>query len=103
MGAPCFQARVWWSTINPATREKSSYDPIKDFAPISLLALAPLVVAVHPSLRGVLDARVGQQSGRQAAWLGLCIQWRWQLLTLGHRVVLRNGQCTNEPISLSKA
>ncbi len=49
-GHTLFLGGVGSLAINPATREKSSYDPIKDFAPISLLAVAPLVVAVHPSL-----------------------------------------------------
>jgi tripartite-type tricarboxylate transporter receptor subunit TctC len=49
-GYTLFLGGVGSLAINPATRETSSYDPIKDFAPISLLALAPLVVAVHPSL-----------------------------------------------------
>jgi tripartite-type tricarboxylate transporter receptor subunit TctC len=49
-GHTLFLGGVGSLAINPATREKSSYDPIKDFAPISLLAMAPLVVAVHPSL-----------------------------------------------------
>ncbi len=49
-GYTLFLGGVGSLAINPATRDKSSYDPIKDFAPISLLALAPLVVAVHPSL-----------------------------------------------------
>jgi hypothetical protein len=49
-GYTLFLGGVGSLAINPATREKSSYDPVKDFAPISLLALAPLVVAVHPSL-----------------------------------------------------
>jgi tripartite-type tricarboxylate transporter receptor subunit TctC len=30
--------------------KKAPYDPIKDFAPVSLLATAPLLVVVHPSL-----------------------------------------------------
>ncbi len=30
--------------------EKTSYDPIKDFAPISLLSKAPLILVVYPSL-----------------------------------------------------
>jgi tripartite-type tricarboxylate transporter receptor subunit TctC len=49
-GYTLFLGGVGSLAINPATREKSNYDPVKDFAPISLLALAPLVVAVHPSL-----------------------------------------------------
>jgi tripartite-type tricarboxylate transporter receptor subunit TctC len=33
---------------NPALFGKLSYDPIKDFAPISLLAAVPNIISVHP-------------------------------------------------------
>ncbi len=36
--------------INPGMNPRLSYDPIKDFAPISLLATAPSVLLAHPSL-----------------------------------------------------
>ena len=36
--------------INPNLNAKLSYDPVRDFAPISLIASAPLVVVVHPSV-----------------------------------------------------
>jgi tripartite-type tricarboxylate transporter receptor subunit TctC len=36
--------------INPSMYSKIGYDPIKDFAPISLVAASPNVVAVHPSV-----------------------------------------------------
>ncbi len=35
---------------NAATFAKLPYDPVADFAPISLLAVQPLVIAVHPSV-----------------------------------------------------
>jgi tripartite-type tricarboxylate transporter receptor subunit TctC len=35
---------------NPGLYKKVSYDPIKDFDPISLMALGPNVLVVHPSL-----------------------------------------------------
>ena len=35
---------------NPATFAKLPYDPVKDFAPVSMLAIQPLVIAVHPSV-----------------------------------------------------
>jgi tripartite-type tricarboxylate transporter receptor subunit TctC len=55
-------------TINPALYSKLNYDLEKDFDPIGLIASAPLVLAVHPSLpvRSVKDliafakARPGQ-------------------------------------------
>ena len=37
-------------TIIPHSQRKTPYEPLKDFAPISLIASAPLLVVVHPSL-----------------------------------------------------
>lgn len=37
-------------TVNPSVYEKLPYDPRKDFAPVTLLASFPLVMAVHPSV-----------------------------------------------------
>jgi tripartite-type tricarboxylate transporter receptor subunit TctC len=36
--------------INPSMYTKIGYDPVKDFAPISLVAASPNVVMVHPSV-----------------------------------------------------
>jgi tripartite-type tricarboxylate transporter receptor subunit TctC len=36
--------------INPSMYSRIGYDPIKDFAPISLVAASPNVVVVHPSV-----------------------------------------------------
>jgi tripartite-type tricarboxylate transporter receptor subunit TctC len=36
--------------INPSLFVKAAYDPIKDFAPITLVAASPHVLVVHPSL-----------------------------------------------------
>lgn len=36
--------------INPVTFAKLPYDPIASFDPISMVAIQPLIVAVHPSL-----------------------------------------------------
>ena len=37
-------------TVNPAFAAVPSYDPIKDFAPTSLVSIVPLVMVTHPSL-----------------------------------------------------
>ena len=37
-------------TTNPAVFAKLPYDPVKDFAPVSLVAEAPFVLVVHPSV-----------------------------------------------------
>ena len=37
-------------TINPSLYSNLTYDPIKDFAPITPIATTPLVLVVHPSL-----------------------------------------------------
>ena len=36
--------------VNPVLYRKLPYDPVKDFAPITLVASAPIVLLVHPSL-----------------------------------------------------
>jgi tripartite-type tricarboxylate transporter receptor subunit TctC len=38
-------------TINPLIFRKLSYDPAKDFTPVSLIARSPLFMAVHPSVQ----------------------------------------------------
>jgi tripartite-type tricarboxylate transporter receptor subunit TctC len=44
-------------TILPSLMAKLAYDPQRDFAPVSLLATSPLLLALHPSLpiRSVTD------------------------------------------------
>jgi tripartite-type tricarboxylate transporter receptor subunit TctC len=44
-------------TITPAVYTRLTYDPLRDFAPISLVAQAPFLLIVHPSLpaRSVKD------------------------------------------------
>src|SRR5688500_9473959 len=37
-------------SINPSMYAKLPYDTLRDFAPISLVALSPYVLVVHPSL-----------------------------------------------------
>ncbi|MFC7518086.1 tripartite tricarboxylate transporter substrate binding protein [Herbaspirillum sp. GCM10030257] len=37
--------------LNTIAKKKLPYDPIKDFAPITMLATSPLYVVVHPSLQ----------------------------------------------------
>ncbi len=36
--------------VNPSLFTKLGYDPVRDFDPISLIATAPLIVVVHPSV-----------------------------------------------------
>jgi tripartite-type tricarboxylate transporter receptor subunit TctC len=53
--------------INVSLYEKLPFDPVRDFAPISLLAATPNIVAVHPSLpvSSVRDlVRLARQSPR---------------------------------------
>lgn len=37
--------------INPSLFSKLPYDPVRDFAPVALLATAPYLVAVHPAVQ----------------------------------------------------
>ncbi len=36
--------------VGPATNPRLAYDPVKDFAPVSLLGSSPYVLAVHPTV-----------------------------------------------------
>lgn len=49
-GYTMFLAGVATHGINPNLRRKIPYDPHKDFDAVSLIASAPLLVVVHPSL-----------------------------------------------------
>ncbi len=37
-------------TVNPAFAATQAYDPLRDFAPTSMVSIVPLVLVVHPSL-----------------------------------------------------
>src|SRR5438874_11994837 len=49
-GYTLFLGGVGSHAINPNLHAQLPYDPIKDFAPISLIASAPLILVVHPSV-----------------------------------------------------
>jgi tripartite-type tricarboxylate transporter receptor subunit TctC len=60
-------------TTNPSLYAKLPYDTVKDFAPISLLATAPVILVVHPSvpaqnLKELID--LGKRSPLQSASAG---------------------------------
>lgn len=56
-GYTVLQASASGFSISPFLQKKLPYDPIHDFTPITLIATAPLMVTVHPSLpvRSVKD------------------------------------------------
>jgi tripartite-type tricarboxylate transporter receptor subunit TctC len=37
-------------SVAPSLQKKSPYDPVRDFAPISLIGMTPFVLVVHPSV-----------------------------------------------------
>lgn len=49
-GYTLFLAGVASLTIAPQLQKKPQYDPFRDFAPVSLATLSPLMLMVHPSL-----------------------------------------------------
>jgi len=49
-GYTLFLGGVGSHAINPNLHERLPYDPIRDFAPVALLAQAPLILVVHPSV-----------------------------------------------------
>jgi tripartite-type tricarboxylate transporter receptor subunit TctC len=49
-GYTLFLGNVATLTVIPHLHKQTPYDPLRDFAPISLIASAPLLVVVHPSV-----------------------------------------------------
>jgi tripartite-type tricarboxylate transporter receptor subunit TctC len=49
-GYTLFLGGVGSHAINPNLQRNMPYDPLRDFAPVSLIAAAPLIIVVHPSL-----------------------------------------------------
>jgi tripartite-type tricarboxylate transporter receptor subunit TctC len=49
-GHTILMATISTHTLNPIMAKTKLFDPVKDFAPISLLATVPNVLVVHPSL-----------------------------------------------------
>jgi tripartite-type tricarboxylate transporter receptor subunit TctC len=49
-GYTLMMATTGTHTTNPAVYAKLPYDPVRDFAPVSLVAESPFVLIVHPSL-----------------------------------------------------
>ena len=49
-GYTLFLGGVGSHVVNPSLHAKLSYDPIRDFAPVTLIASAPAVLVVHPSV-----------------------------------------------------
>jgi tripartite-type tricarboxylate transporter receptor subunit TctC len=43
-------ATVTTLAVNPALKPKLPYDPVRDFAPVSMLSSQPYLLAVHPSV-----------------------------------------------------
>jgi tripartite-type tricarboxylate transporter receptor subunit TctC len=49
-GYTILMATISTHTLNPIMAKTKLFDPVKDFAPVSLLATVPNVLVVHPSL-----------------------------------------------------
>jgi len=55
-------------TISPLLSTKLSYDPAKDFVPVSLVAQSPLFLAVHPSVKAnTLEELIALAKSKPAA------------------------------------
>ena len=49
-GSTIFMGHIGTHGANPALYAKLPYDPVRDFAPVSLLVSIPNLLAVHPSV-----------------------------------------------------
>jgi tripartite-type tricarboxylate transporter receptor subunit TctC len=50
-GRTLLMATVGTQAINPALYQNLPYDPVRDFTPISMVAMAPVTVVVNPALQ----------------------------------------------------
>jgi tripartite-type tricarboxylate transporter receptor subunit TctC len=57
-GYTLFLGGVGSHVVNPNLHAKLSYDPIRDFAPVTLIASAPSVLVVHPSVHAATVAEL---------------------------------------------
>jgi tripartite-type tricarboxylate transporter receptor subunit TctC len=48
-GQTLLMATVGTHAINPALYKKLSYDPVRDFTPIAMIAMAPVAIVVNPA------------------------------------------------------
>jgi tripartite-type tricarboxylate transporter receptor subunit TctC len=55
-GYTLFLGGVGSHVVNPSLHAKLSYDPVRDFAPVTLIASAPSVLVVNPSLQATTIA-----------------------------------------------
>lgn len=55
-GHTLFLGGVGSHVVNPNLHAKLSYDPVRDFAPVTLIASAPSVLVVHPSVHAATVA-----------------------------------------------
>src|ERR1043165_5395494 len=55
-GYTLFLAGVGSHVVNPNVHAKLAYDPVRDFAPVTLIASAPSVLVVNPSLQATTVA-----------------------------------------------
>ncbi len=62
-------------TINPALQSRLPYDPVKDFAPVSLLVINPQLLVLNPTVTGELRERTRGACQSQARPAQLCVGW----------------------------
>lgn len=49
--------------INPSAMDNPPYDPVKDFVPIAVVGIIPMVIAVHPIVAGSLQDLIKRVRG----------------------------------------
>ena len=73
--------------VNPSLYAKVPYDPVKDFAPVTLVAVSPNVVVVNPQVPGQNAAGTGAAHSGQSRQIQLCRARRRIDAASGRRVV----------------
>jgi len=63
-GYTLLMAHIGTLAVNPALYPKLGYDPAKDFAPVSMVAIVPNVLVVHPSVPAKTVTELIDYAGR---------------------------------------
>jgi tripartite-type tricarboxylate transporter receptor subunit TctC len=79
--------------VNPALYGKLSYDPVKDFAPVSLLAVVPNVLVANKAKTREDRGRRHRRGQGQAGQVHVCVGRQRHVDPPGRRTVHVDGPC----------
>ena len=87
--------------VAPSLSSRLAYDPVKDFAPVSMLGSSPFVLSVFPGLPAKIGGRADRARPGQAAHLDLRLRRPRDAGASLRRPVREDGADRDDPCALS--